>query len=389
MSLDWLKTTIDWPYELLYAEAHVLPDKNTNPLERILLEILQVFKEDLPTPEEAARQLGIMEPAFIAKTLQQMIEKGLLEKEANDPLDFAHCRITAGQSENSPNTGALEKHGVRFCVDAITLEHIPFLPFEPKEKPVQPLITPSQLPAQRQHLGLDKARQWTFDQDEPFLTESGHIADMVLLPERGRYVWQNMPVALTIEGPGHLSCQLESGTPLQQEWIDQQDLKPLFFSQLRIPALDQNPFPLHAEVSPFKTWKSHVKQLIAPGRLTRQMIEGIRSAQDTLCIHGFWLGIESVRTAVLQTPCHKRVVFGGPSVLNQIPGISQEQLAKVALQQGHPLLEKALLLADRQWGIALERLSLTTSAGKQTEIIVPSFLKADPVLSFMNELTLY
>ena len=387
-NLEWLKTTIDWPYELLYAEAHVLPAENINPLERITLEILQAFKEEAPSLQEAAQQLGIVGPAFIEETLKRMLEKGVLQKDQDDPVDLAHCHVTTAQLSDPNSSSAIEKHGVRFCVDAITSEHIPSIYFDLVDQPTQPIIPQQQLPAQRQHLGLDRARQWAADQDEPFLAQAGHMTDIVLLPERGEYAWQPMQALLAIDDQGHMTCQLESGTQLQQAGLDQQDTKEVFSRQLRISALDKNTFSPESPAVSFETWRSHVEQLIPPNRLTKEAIGGIQSAEHTLFIHGFWLGIDSLRKAVLQSGCTKRVVFGPQSVLDRICCISNGSLSKVALDKDHGLSEKAMILADNKWGIRLDRLSLMTSAGQHTDVIVPSLLRTDSVVDFMSEISL-
>ncbi len=386
--LKWFTTHIDWPYELVFAQAHVLPAKNINPLQRTILEIYQVFDENLPTLEQAAVQLGLVEPKFLEKTLQQMVEQGFLVKEEDAPLNFKHCRMKTDSSEQEENSAAIEKHGVRFCIDAVTSEHIPFVYFELNDQPSHPVIAVDQLPSRRQHLGLDKARQWASDQDEPFIGQTGHVSDMTLLPERGTFSWQSMPAIVMIDDEGQLRCELETGTAAQQDWFEKQDLKQIFYSQFRIGAVETNPFIGQLKPTGFDAWGNNVRQLIAPDEMLKHIADCIRSAKNILVVHGFWLGIESVREAVLKSSCAEKYVFAPNTLLNQIPGISNKEITKLVLEEHHSLSEKILLLADGQVGISLDILSVKTSATKKSDIIVPSLLKQESVIGFKRQLNI-
>jgi len=234
-TLPCFTAAIDWPIEIVYAEACILPFGRYNPLEQAVLQIFERFTEQPPSLKDAAERLGIMDPAFIEATLHQMVEKGILERtDTAVPLDFAGCRINTGFSQGGNKSPVIEKHGVQFCFDAVTSEHIPVPPEALTDCPTNPVIEPKKLPANRTHLGLDKARQLAEIQREPFMSESAGLIELTVLPERGQYLWQTLPVTCFTQPDGSLRCQIEQASECQQEWIDRLDQKHPVFRRLQI-----------------------------------------------------------------------------------------------------------------------------------------------------------
>ncbi|MDD5459632.1 MAG: hypothetical protein PHF37_09605 [Phycisphaerae bacterium] len=224
------KRHIDWPYELVHAQAWVLPLGNYNPIEQAVIQILEEFKDYPPSIKEAADELEIMDSVFIESTLRQMVEKGTLKRiDTSLSLNFANCRINTGSLKEDNKPSCLEKQSVQFCFDAITSEHIHTPPAELNDNPANPVIEPDKLAAKRTHLGLDKSRQWAGDQREPFISESARIVEMTVLPDHGKYVWQPLSITCVIKPDGSLRYQLEQATDRQQQWLDQLDKNhPLF-----------------------------------------------------------------------------------------------------------------------------------------------------------------
>jgi len=237
-TLACFTTAIDWPYELVYAEACIMPFGRYNPLEQALLQILDKFRDHLPSLKDTAEKLGIMDPTFIEAALRQMIEKGLLEKtDTSGPLNFANCRINTSLSQGDNKSPAIEKHGVQFCFDAVTSEHISVPPEGLTNCPTNPVIEPKKLPVNRTHLGLDKARQLAEKQNEPFMSESAGLIELTVLPERGKYLWQTLPVTCFTQPDGSLRCQIECESEQQQAWLDQLDTKHPLFQKLQIKSM--------------------------------------------------------------------------------------------------------------------------------------------------------
>jgi len=234
-TLTYINSAIDWPIELVYAEAVILPLGMYNPLEQIIIQIFEKFRDQLPPLKDVAEKLGIMDPVLIEAALRQMIEKGILQK--NDTatnLDFSNCYINTSLSQGDNKSPAIEKHGVRFCFDAVTSEHIPVLPDALTDNPTNPVIKPKKLPDRRTHLGLEKARQLVENQREPFMSESAGLIELTVLPDRGKYLWQSLPVTCSTQPDGSLKYQIEQASQQQQEWLDQLDTKHTLFRKLRI-----------------------------------------------------------------------------------------------------------------------------------------------------------
>jgi hypothetical protein len=227
-------TAIDWPYEFVYAEACILPLGRYNPLEQVILQIFERFPKQPPSLKEAAERLGIMDPVFIEAILRQMVEKFILGKNnTTDPLDFAGCHINISSLQQENMSPATEMPGMEFCFDAVTSEHIPMPPEELTDSPANPVIEPDKLPARCTHIGLDKARQLIEKQQEQFMCESAGLIELTVLPERGKYLWQILPVTCFAQPDGSLKCQIEQGTELQQQWLDRLDPKHPLFQKLQ------------------------------------------------------------------------------------------------------------------------------------------------------------
>jgi len=234
-TLTGFVAAIDWPIELVYAEAFILPFGRYNPLEQVMLQIFEKFRDQLPSLKEAAEKLGIMDPAFIEATLYQMVEKGILQRiTTSGSLNFSSCCINTGLSQEESKPTVIEKHVVQFCFDGVTSEHIAVPPEALTDRPANPAIEPDQLPDRRTHLGLEKARQLVEIQREPFMSESVGLIELTVLPERGKYLWQSLPVMCFTQPDDSLQCQIEQGTERQQEWIDQIDQKHPVFRRLKI-----------------------------------------------------------------------------------------------------------------------------------------------------------
>ena len=234
-TLTCFTAAIDWPIEMVYAEACILPFGRYNPLEQAVLQIFERFREQPPPLKEAAEKLGIMDPVFIEATLYQMVEKGILQRiTTSGPLNFASCRINTGISQGESKTPVIEKHGVQFCFDVVTSEHIAVPPEALTDRPANPVIELDQLPARRTHLGLEKARQLVEIRREPFMSESAGLIELTVLSERGKYLWQTLPVTCFTQPDGTLRCQIEQASERQQQWIDQIDQKHPMFRRLQI-----------------------------------------------------------------------------------------------------------------------------------------------------------
>jgi len=234
-SSSCFNATIDWPYELVYAELMILPLSKYNPLEQTIIQIFEKFRGQMPSLKEAAERLGIMDPVFIEAVLHQMVKKGLLEKNDNSTtLDFSNCRLNTSFSQSGNKSPAIETHGVEFCFDAVTSEHITIAPDILINRPQNPVIKPEQLPDKRTHLGLDKARQLAEKQKEPFMAESAGLIDLNVLPDRGKYFWQSMTVICFPQADGTLKCKMVQASQQQQEWLDQLDKKHFLFKKQQI-----------------------------------------------------------------------------------------------------------------------------------------------------------
>ena len=247
---DFFTATVDWPYEMVHAVAKVQPLRQSNPLERVILQILREFRKNPPSLKEAANELGIMEPVFFEVTLGKMVEKGILEKiNSAGPFDFTNCRIQPNSSGENNKSPIIENPGVRFCFDAVTSAHIPHPPASLKDHPENPVIEPNQLAAKRTHLGLDKARQWAINQQEPFMSESCRMIEITVSPEQGKYVWQPLPITCYRTNDGSLHCRSEQATEQQQQWLDRLGANDPLFQKLKIQNSAKNPVKNEIETS--------------------------------------------------------------------------------------------------------------------------------------------
>ena len=151
------------------------------------------------------------DPIFLTETLGSLLESGAIEKRDTDGrLAFSNCRLTsAGEAflSSQRSSSLAERHGMEFCFDVVTGEHIVRLPKGCRSEPSNPIIPTEQLPERRTNIGLDTARKLAKTQDEPFLTAQSKLTDVSVQQEQGEIVWRSYEVRLVIDPRGIISCK--------------------------------------------------------------------------------------------------------------------------------------------------------------------------------------
>jgi len=393
--IDWFTVTLDWPYEIVMAEATVTSPREPHAFEWIIGRILQAFDGQVPSFGEAAQELGIMDPVFLIETVGTLLEKEVLELiNPAQPLELFNCRLTElGQRflSQKKTCDFPERHGLKLCFDMTTCQHTATPPRQTRNRPVHPIVNPDQLPDRMSHLGLNRARNLVKEQHEPFLTEQSKITEVQVQYELGSYQWSPMKAVLRIDAEGNVRCEVPAATQEQQQWIDQLDLGidavVSRFSQMPVNTGEIIDVPL----TPFDLWYRAVGKLINPDQTLQQVQTLIRDAKNELIISVYWLTVPGISDII----AHK-AAQGLKCTVFRHSGQSVDETLE--LPEGVEVIDtdpqfnehwSFSLIADKQAAISLNRVTLTTPQKNHTDVIVASSLRGFHALQLHHQYSRY
>jgi hypothetical protein len=356
-----------------------------------VVSILREFTDEAPTLAEAAEKLGMKDPVFLAETLKSLSASGFIEKHGtHGELDFANSRLTeAGRAflEQGRLSSIPERHGLRLHLDLVTDEHIRQPPRHLRQEPKNPILAAEALPARRTTIGLDRARELAKDQDEPFLTPGSKITGVMVQYEEGSIIWRPCDVTIHIDSAGLIRCQLLRGTPEQQQWLEQLDLRHDAFAKLFLASASERSASLLLPATSYDNWWSSIDRLVSPGRVVQEACDLIRSAQQEVIAHAYWLTVPEVRHELsLATARGTRdIIFAHQS---------QAAEAMAALSDAGQVLYgvtpephgQAALLSDGTRGVAINRVQLRSPGNRELDVIVASSLRPSRVKQLRQEL---
>jgi hypothetical protein len=388
----WCSFNLDWPYETVIIEAETITSREPNPFEWAIVRILQEFEDAAPTLAEAAEELGIKDPVFLTETLGRLFESGAVEKrDAEGSLDFSNCRLTSGGESfmSQHQSGSLaERHGMEFCFDVVTGEHVIRVPKGCRHEPNNPIISIDQLPERRTNIGLDKARKLAKAQNEPFLTDQSKLIDVNVDHEQGSISWRSFEVRLVIDSQGVISCLLQGGTVSQQQWLDKLDLRHELIERLLSSSIDQPDVHLPAPAKQYGQWQKYVDQLISPLHVTSEAIATVRSARRQIVAHMYWLTLTEVKNELLRATDRgvQCTLFGqSPDIGKTLDGL-HDSIDVVQRLEPVKFHDEIAILTDESKGLCIDRIGLTTTANRKTEIIVASSLKTSRTIELRQGL---
>jgi hypothetical protein len=389
--LPWDSISFDWPIEILVAEAEVAVSRQPSALEWVVVRILQEFTDEAPTLAEAAEKLGMKDPVFLAETLKSLSASGLIEKQdAPGELDFANSRLTeAGRAflEQGRLSSIPERHGLRLHLDLITDEHIRQPPRHLRQEPKNPILAAEVLPARRTTIGLDRARELAKDQEEPFLTPEAKVTAVTVQHEEGSIMWRPHDATVSIDGTGVIRCQLLRGTEQQQQWLAQLDLRHDTFAKLFLASASGRWASLPLPAISYDNWWSSIDRLVSPGRVVQEARDLIRSAQQEIIAHAYWLTIPEVRRELSLATARgiHDIIFAHQSQAAEVMGAlsDAEQVIHGVPPEAHG---QVALLSDGTRGIAINRVQLRSPSNRDLDVIVASSLRPLRVKQLRQEL---
>jgi len=391
-TLPWCSVSLDWPFEMVIAEAEVVVSRDANALEWIIVMILQEFKDQPPTLAEAAEELGIKDPVFLTETLKGLVKSGVAER--RDPegnLKFSNCYLTsAGQAFLAQKliSSVPERHGLRLCLDAITGEHVPRPLQNTLEEPQNPIVSIEKLPPKRTNIGLDKARQLAKAQDEPFLTAQSKLTDVKVQNEEGFFTWLTVKASLSIDGNGILRCALDGATERQQQWLNQLDLKHGVFERLFASSIEQTHLQLLPSAKQNAQWRQSIDRLISPSRIIKDGCAIVKSARQEVMANAYWLSLPEVRNEISRASKRgvRCIVFGQRLQKSDSVDSLPNSIEVLQIGESSGTYNEIALLADGSQGLCIDRVELATQHKRNIEVIAVSSLKASRVIQLHREL---
>lgn len=390
--LPWCSVKVDWPYEVVTAQAEVATSRQPNVFEWIVVRILQEFAGQPPTLAEAAEELGIKDPVFLTETLQGLIENGVVEKQNPDGgVDFSNYSLTsAGQMflDQQKVNNLPERHGLELLFDAITTEHIVRQPANTFQLLQNPIIASDKLAARRTNIGLDTARRFARAQDEPYLSAQSKMTDIKVLYDLGSIIWLAREAALSIDSSGTLHCTLIGATEEQQQWLNRLDLTHNIFTELFATSIGQS-YRDALPTKQFPQWHQATDDLIAPSLINKEAADVVTSAKEELFLNAYWLSIPEVRSKVLHAANRgvRCIIYGQVSQMADDLGDLAGSVEIIEQNESSQKTSKIVLAADGSRAVSIDRVQLHGTLKQQVEIIVASFLKKSDALRLQQELS--
>jgi hypothetical protein len=387
----WDSIPLDWPIEVVMTEAEVVVSREPSALEWTMVRILQEFADQPPTLAEAAEELGIKDPVFLAETLNRLEGSGIVERQGpGTDLDLAGCRLTEaghaflgqGRLNSIP-----ERHGLRLYLDMITGEHIRQPPRRTRQESKNAIIAVDALPARRTTLGLDRARELAKDQDEPFLTAGSKIAGVTVQPDQGSVLWRRYDVTVGIDSTGTVRAQLLRGTEQQQQWLAQLDLRHDGFEKLFSSSARQPYVHLLPAAKPYADWRPSVERLVNPVRVVQEACDLIRSAQQEVVTHVYWPTLPEVRNELSLARARgiRDIAFAHQSQATEVT-VTLSNMAGVLYGGAPGTYGQAALLADGSRGLSIDRVQVRSPGNRELDVIVASSLTSSRARQLRQEL---
>ncbi len=374
------------------TEAEVVVSREPSALEWIVVRILQEFADQPPLLTEAAEELGIKDPVFLAVALKDLEGSGIVERQGpGTDLDLTGCRLTEaghaflgqGQLSSIP-----ERHGLRLHLDMVTGEHIRRPPPRTRQEPKNAVIAFDELPAKRTTLGLDRARELASDQEEPFQTAGSKITGVTVQTDQGAVLWRPYDVTVSIDGTGAVRVQLLRGTEPQQQWLEQLDLRHETFEKLFSASVSKPYAHVLPQTKEYADWRPAVDRLVSPTRVLQTACDLVRSARQRIVAHGYWWMVPEVRQEIARAIARgiRAIAFARD---DQAVDLASSLPDAVPIHSGGTpdVHGQAALLVDGFKGVALDAVQLTSPRNRQLEVTVASSLTSSRVRQLLSLLT--
>ncbi len=393
-TLPWCTVVVDWPVEVVVVEVEVVAPRELNVLEWALERALDEFGDEVPTLAELAEELEIAAPAMLEDTLEVLIVLGAVEvTNAGQPLDLPGCRLTASGSEllAEGRVGGLpERHGLRLHFDAITGEHLRTVSKNSRTEPANPVMPPDQLPERLTEIGLERVRQLSIAQEEPFQKGESRIQATTVRFEDGGHIWLPVQVELGIDHNGVLRAHVHGGSDAQRVWLEERDLNLKPFANLDRASTGAWADGRHVPRPPVpaEQWLGKVDRLVEPSSALDEVHRLVNSARREIIAHAGWLDAPELEKDLAEAARRgvRCYVCGAEASLTYwLPGTDR---APGFLVTGGSIEAKRpmALVVDGTCALRIDTVKLRTPAGKEITIEAAAFVKASQVQSLRQRL---
>ena len=246
----------------------------------------------------------------------------------------------------------------------------------------------SELPAKRIEIGLDRAREYAQDQDEPFLAAQSRMTGVQIDASQGSFVWQPLEALLAIDPGGTIRCELTSAGPDQQQWIDDLDFKHEIFENLFSASANARQFDGLTPVVPYDKWIVSADKLIDPKSVGKEAVSLMASAKQQILINAYWLSLAGVKKALKSAIAKgiRCVIFGWARQLSEHTKAFGDSVEILELNESPDTLHVVSIIADGSKTISLDKVQLRSPSKCQVEVIVASTSKSMVGLELQEEL---
>ncbi|MBN1510079.1 MAG: hypothetical protein JW955_24750 [Sedimentisphaerales bacterium] len=393
-SVDWCTLDADWPLERIEAEVEVTAPREPNILEWAVMAISEVFEDQPASLEEASVQLGLEDPVLLKEALQALENVGAIERrEAAEEADLRHVRLTAAGRQllrEGRIPGVIERHGLHLHFDSLTGEHLVRQPRKTRHSPDQAIVDPDDLPPRLQNIGLDRIRELSICQGEPFHQGESRIVGVSVHLDQGCHLWTPVAISLSIDPEGVLHATLRDGES-RQTWFNEHGwglgrLQSLGAAttgrwangrcRVRMPSIAAS------------GWLDNIDRAVAPQVTVSEATRLVDDARDEVVVHAGWLDAPGFEAALIRSTGRGVRCF----ICSAEPGLRQWSAANgrppgfMASGGGGTEPRPLAIVVDRARGMSVDHVCVRTVSAQEITIEAASCIKAAALVGLRAKL---
>jgi len=306
---------LEWPIEVVRCQAEVVTPRELTSLEWVIERILDEFGDAPPSLDITATELGIKDPVFFIETMESLLQLGAIEiLDKSSPVDLSNVRLTPRGNElfrQGRIDGIPARKGLIFHFDALTIEHIVKPPKNVQSEAQDPIIEGDELPQRPEHIGLDRARELSVAQGEPYHQGASQIRRVEVDWNEGGHLWTKVRISVGLDRKGTLKTEIRGFGNQQETWLEQnvhdlpfllrlgQETRTIFYANNGSDegrCQDKHGSGLDGLVTDKEasSWIFDVEQVISPSEVIKNVSRVIQLAQSEVILHGFLVKLPKV-----------------------------------------------------------------------------------------------
>lgn len=361
----WHRTRIWWPVERIPVLLEIVHPRRLTALEWAVLRVVETFREDLPTLDEVAEELGIGDAAFLRDTLREVVRLRALAPRTTDApwSDLPDLTFTTsglelfrrGQIEAEP-----AHHGEDLYFDALTDEPRP-APSDAQDWTEAPFPRTIAAPQPRETVGLDRVRDVVRRFRPDLLEGDGEIRSIgPRLDAWPRVVWAPAELELRLSEDGRIEASSAALTGKALEYLASTDgfAEEVAPNRVCTVGWERADIPRRSSRMSHEAWRGVVSRTLPTDAVAKEVQRLVGTARRELFLHAGWYGVPSIRSALADVVRTGVRVFVVGADETEVPLLHESKTGLLVTCSSEQVLP-ACVVADGRVGLLLDDVVVT------------------------------